>query len=664
MRDMPRAVALSAAVALFAILGSSASAATRPSRDLTRFVGAPEAAVTKALGRPSGRLLVRRDGAAVSLRLLYTKLAVTLVLKPQGSPALTVVSGFITGGDFRVAGVGVGMSLSEASRAIGAARRCSASNCVWQTVAGKAVATFSIGRVSSVAIVAPPVSAVSASAAKPGSFGLPASTRVIPTSEVKSASGTPSGTRTLTLGPGVAASLAPGDVLVIGITPATPYGFLGRVTSVVERGVELIVTTKPATLEDAIPQGEIQVHATYVDGNLKPTPRFRHVSGARKTNAASEPMELSGGVSTGINKSLGCGSASVDLTGNADVTPSFTFTAQWGGILHPSVQQATFKASVVENLQLTASGHAAASCTPISLSLLSRTFAPFTVWVGPVPVVFVPKLNIDLAAHATLQADLNAIVGQQLTVVGGASYNKGSFSPISSLTNTFTWQQPSPSLTATLAAGVTAKLSLLIADFVGPYVALTPSLELDVDPLQVSPTPWWTLNGKLDAGVGIHVAVLNLNWDDPHLISYERLLASGTKAAPTGGSGSGGGGSGGGGSSGGGGGSGGAVLTQLWLCSTYAYPGDCGADATVVKVEVGSPLQCSAWVSNVLGALVTVTLTEDVTNQTASASATASTANVVVTDHTQIHQQGPATFTCSVLVNGSLVGSKSYFFPA
>ena len=51
-------------------------------------------------------------------------------------------------------------------------------------------------------------------------------------------------------------SLHPGDVIMSGVTVATPYGLLRKVTNITMNGSEITVETTGATLEDVIEEGE------------------------------------------------------------------------------------------------------------------------------------------------------------------------------------------------------------------------------------------------------------------------------------------------------------------------------------------------------------------------------------------------------------------------
>jgi alpha-tubulin suppressor-like RCC1 family protein len=359
---------------------------------------------------------------------------------------------------------------------------------------------------------------------------VPDKTKAPPAASVLSVSGTPGQAQSVTLDQNDLgfSPLKVGDVIALGISSKTPHGLLGRVVSTSKHGNQVTVKTKPATLLEAIPQGDINVSGTLSDAGLSAT--TSSLAG-RSMRSLKRRSRAESSISQGISRSVSCGTgSSLDLSGSAGISPDFTFSASWGwgGWRHPTsvtLKQALFQVSATESVQLAATAHAGASCSISPIVLFKKPFSPIDIQIGPVPVVLFPTLEVDLTGQASASANLTASVNQSLTAAAGVKYDNGNWAPIHTLNNTFGWQPPTPALRASVKAGVTAKLSIEIYDLAGPYVTLGPSLSLDVDPTASAPSPWWTLTGILNAGVGAHVPALGLDWSDPSLISYSRVLA-------------------------------------------------------------------------------------------------------------------------------------------
>jgi hypothetical protein len=365
---------------------------------------------------------------------------------------------------------------------------------------------------------------------------LPDTTKVLAAAAVLSVSGSAGEARAVTLDKRKLgfASLKPGDILMIGVTGVTPHGYIGRVTSAVQTKTQILASTEPATLYDAIPQGEFSFSEPLSEAEAGTGVIPSSMAGRTARTLKAQSVT---GVFRGISQNIECGeSGSIELNGSAGVSLDLAAHMKWGkrwpSWRHPSpiyVKQASIEVSGTENVQLAATAHAGASCTIASAKLAEVYFAP--VDIGPV-VVF-PKLELDLHGNASVSADLSASVGQSLTADAGVNYDNGDYSLIHTADSNFTWDPPTPNLAGNVNAGVTAKVSFSVYDVAGPYVTLDPSLGLDVNPLATTPDPWWALTGYLDAGVGLSGP--GFNWSDPNLISYSEVLDQGVRdtAPPT-----------------------------------------------------------------------------------------------------------------------------------
>lgn len=283
---------------------------------------------------------------------------------------------------------------------------------------------------------------------------VPDTTKVAEPSTVTDLSGSPgSGPAALSL-TSLPAGLASGDIIAVGVSAASPDGFLGQVTSISQNGTAFSVATVPATLYQALPQGVI------------------------------DPSWTESTQKTGIGGSnLSCGaSATLSVTGSVSLTPGYEFSAQWA---NHTVTAASFHGSGTLTQQLQAAVQGQANCTVDQQPLLPRPvkFAPIEVQVGPVPVVLVPKLQFYLNASAATNASVTIGETFRATATAGLDYANGQLTPASQFTTTFTPQPPVPDLQADLSASVEPVLTVLLYGLGGPQVNLDGSLALHVAPL-------------------------------------------------------------------------------------------------------------------------------------------------------------------------------------
>ena len=320
---------------------------------------------------------------------------------------------------------------------------------------------------------------------------VPVTTKVVTASSVVALSGSAAGPATLTLSR-LPSGLAVGDVIAIGVTQATPDGFLGKVTALSRNSTGYLVSTVPATLEEALPDGAIDPPWTEPQQN--------------------ESLDDSG---------VACGaSASLSVTDALSLTPGGEFSAQWA---NGTVTSASFDGSLTLSQQLQAAVDGAASCTVDNHPLLASPvlFPPIVVDVGDIPVVLVPELQFILNADASTQASLTESATLTDTATAGLDYANGQLTPVSNFTTGFTPQVPTPDLQADLSASVGPTLSLLIDGIAGPEVNVGGSLGLHVSPLS---SPAWTLTGGLQAGGGLTSPILDLDESNPSIISHNVVL--------------------------------------------------------------------------------------------------------------------------------------------
>jgi hypothetical protein len=347
---------------------------------------------------------------------------------------------------------------------------------------------------------APPVATASLTAGQQGAVDVdyadvvPDTTAIAAPSTVAGLSGSPgSGAATLAL-TSLPARLTTGDIIAVGVTAATPDGFLGQVTSISQNGAAFSVATVPATLYQALPRGVIDPSWT-------------------------EPSQ-----SADVAESnLSCGaSASLSLTGSVSLTPSYEFSVQWD---NNTVTAASVHGSETLTQQLQEAVQGQASCTLDHQPLLAEpvVFDPIEVQVGPVPVVLVPELQFYLDADASTSASLTIGGTFQATATAGLDYANGQLTPTSQFTTAFTPQPPTPDLQADVSASVGPTLAVLLYGLGGPQVNFDGSLAMHVAPLA---SPAWTLTGGLNAGAGLTIPILSFDKSNPSIISYPKLLAS------------------------------------------------------------------------------------------------------------------------------------------
>ncbi|WP_194890899.1 cell wall-binding repeat-containing protein [Catenulispora pinisilvae] len=313
-----------------------------------------------------------------------------------------------------------------------------------------------------------------------------------------------------------ASAVAAGDTIAVGVGPATPDGLLVKVDSVTNGGAGVQnLTTEPGVLTDAITQGDFSADTALPEespGDLGPAPA---------TNASVKRSAARTDVGPGdLNDVLNCGANGIiSLYGQLDASIHPAIHANWS-LFHGISVTATATASETASFQADASGDA--TCTlevPISPQV---TMGRIVFDVGPIPIVIVPKLQFIAHASASVNGDANSSITQKFSATAGLAVNGGSVSPIDSISNSITYVPPGLTANASAKASVGPDVTLALYGIAGPVINVDAGLDLEAN---TNNSPWWTLDGTLQAGASLKIPALHIDASDDHVISLSKRLA-------------------------------------------------------------------------------------------------------------------------------------------
>ncbi len=292
------------------------------------------------------------------------------------------------------------------------------------------------------------------------------------------------------------------DVNVILVSPPcteAPNGFLRRITGMKKtfRGTE--VSTTDASLDEVFEQGDIVGEEQDLE-TTKIISSQAMMDGVTFVSDAKDPTRFS----YNVNLSLSRFGVTLNLNGPITFSQSFGFNAR---IRWFQVSKINFTSHTVQGVDLDATLSPTALNTSVGwdTTLYRHQMSPYTFWIGPVPIVIVPVISVDLYVTAGGEVYIGANLTQSQTIDAGIHYNKSS-SPKWSTSSDRQVQHPTftPLLSGSgeLEVGAGPKLSCLLYGLVGPYVGAFGYLNMEVAPLEV---PWWTLSlgGKISLGIDL-----------------------------------------------------------------------------------------------------------------------------------------------------------------
>lgn len=300
---------------------------------------------------------------------------------------------------------------------------------------------------------------------------------------------------------------APGQIMVVGQGDATPDGFIGKVTKVAQKDGDTVVTTVPASLLDAVPEGSMDLATQRVTA-----------SGSRAHRSGAASVTCEGSVGASITH---------DITFNAGLDLKGDWTVLGG------LQSASLTASAGLTASVKAALTAAGSCSLAQRALLTAKGPSISAFVGPVPVVMTSKLTVYLDANASAQGSLSTGASAGFDASAGVAWTKaGGFQGVQSFTPHFNFDAPALSASASAAVNITPTVDVLLYGIVGPRIALRTGVEFNAD---IAQNPWWSLDVPVDLTASISIAPLNLTSPELHVYQHSFPIAdagSGFGSAP------------------------------------------------------------------------------------------------------------------------------------
>jgi uncharacterized protein (TIGR03437 family) len=355
------------------------------------------------------------------------------------------------------------------------------------------------------------------------STAIPSTTRTLDQTAIQGLTVSAGGnTITLPAASTAAQSLTAGNVLAIGITPATPGGLLRKIISVSQTGSQITLTTAQATLADAFQQLDFKFSTALNAQNLTPTMLARGVS----IHRANRTVRLSGPASVGLSDQVTCNSdsavlvemlnaslvsddnGSITTSGELDICPSLEFDLN-DTVLPPVINSLTATATVTGDLHVDVSGQYKASFDK-KVPIATLEGDPILVDVFGVPVVLTPDITVFVGASGEATGSFYAGATQTNSFTGGITYTGGQISPVETWTHDFTIDPLGLDANLSAKVYVGETFGLKIDEILTPQLSPEAFMELDVNPLG---NPWWTLSGGVDLSGDVDVSIIGIGKD-------------------------------------------------------------------------------------------------------------------------------------------------------
>ena len=327
-------------------------------------------------------------------------------------------------------------------------------------------------------------------------------TEVLTTAETATLTSVSADQSTLTFAGGAPEGLAVGEIVQTGACDAAPAGVLRTVTGISAAGGSAVVTTTPASLEEAYRSLDFNCSEQVTEEDLR---GLRLEPGVRLVRTRGGSPRGDASFTLSIDKDLD----GFKLSGSTTLSVRMDLNATIKGFRLKSAYAAVVSK---EKCRLTAtvsrSWHAKKEVV-VPLGTLPMT-------VGGLPVL----LNLDLVIGAKAELEVGASTGvrQEASFTVGASYADGKFSPVTSTSFKAGYDKPTLWGKAEAKAYVGPKVSATICGVAGPVVGVNGYGRFVAD---TTKTPWWKLHAGLEGSVGFTLRVFSrvlAEWE------YERTL--------------------------------------------------------------------------------------------------------------------------------------------
>lgn len=276
------------------------------------------------------------------------------------------------------------------------------------------------------------------------------------------------------------------------IAGATGLGYLRKVVDVQQTGNLVKVQTTNASLTEAIRHGKLQAQKY-----LSPT--GRSFSGPVWNIDLARTIYDADGIT-------------VDIVGNAKMSVNLIFNFE---IKDWKLHNLSFIIETEEEVSL---GIEATKGIELSkeATVYSVTLSPMTLFIGPLPIVLVPRFDFGVGVDVNFEATLSTSISFTQTTRTGIEYRNNKWTPVSEQTKQTTFSPPELSLSADARAyACIPEFQLLVYGVVGPTAELQPYLRLHASP---SEDPWWALYFGLCGNAGMELEILDRKIAD---ISFE-----------------------------------------------------------------------------------------------------------------------------------------------
>lgn len=161
-----------------------------------------------------------------------------------------------------------------------------------------------------------------------------------------------------------------------------------------------------------------------------------------------------------------------------------------------------------------------------SIQIARITFSPIYLQIGPLPVVIIPEIFVNLGIRGYANSSLLTSVDNDLFIEAGIEYKRATgWNTYHNLTNAFEFNPPQITANAGARGYVAPEVSMAVYGVLSAYARGELYGEIQAD---LFANPWWSLYVGFDLGVGARAKLLGaqlFDYSKNDLIKFRKLIA-------------------------------------------------------------------------------------------------------------------------------------------
>lgn len=320
-----------------------------------------------------------------------------------------------------------------------------------------------------------------------------------------------------------------GSIMVDSSSTLAPYGYLRKVTAIHSTKGETTVITEQAQLIDIAEAGSIR----FKTGRI-PQSRIQKIVLSEGVEWVGQKDPNFSVYSFDYKKTYSGSHGEFTVEGHTslDLDFFFDFDWHWEWALDLTLGEPVIDLfeSGVEINQIASIHTEATGAYQLSgekTSLAEFYFTPWTFMVGPVPVVFIPKIELFLLANGEIVAEFNAGASEEFSGRLGTRYtDDDGWNEISEASYNTDFSAPNMSYAINYDAHIGPQIELLLYGVVGPFANVTAfaSLESELEEIHGLWNLDFVIGVQSEVGVTIDIIGFSNSWEQEFTLFEQTLL--------------------------------------------------------------------------------------------------------------------------------------------